>query len=153
MNDLPLHVDPSTDMYADDSTLCETGKTVEELNVKFNEDMVSVKKWCYNNQMAANGDSEKLLGVRIDKHLTWKEHVNQTAKKISGSIALLRRISAYLLHQTRITFYKTYIQTHIDYCNTVWGQSTCVPRIHILQKYGPQNNHGCPKPDPPSPPF
>ncbi len=29
MNDLPLHVDSSTDMYADDFTLCETGETVE----------------------------------------------------------------------------------------------------------------------------
>ena len=168
MNDLPLHVDSSTDMYADDSTLCETGETVDELNVKLNDDMVCVNKGCHDNQMAANGDktkvmlvttyqkeaklpkkeltvyydnkplksvdSEKLLGVKIDKHLTWKEHVNQTANKISRNIALLRRIKAYLPHQTRITFYKAYIQPHIDYCNTVWGQSTHVPRIHILQK-------------------
>ncbi len=49
MNDLQLHVDSSTDMYADDSTLCETVETVEELNIKLNEDMVSVKKWCHDN--------------------------------------------------------------------------------------------------------
>ncbi len=42
MNDLPLDVDSSTDMYADDSTLNETDETVEELNVKLNDDMVSV---------------------------------------------------------------------------------------------------------------
>ncbi len=49
VNDLPLHVDSSTDMYADDCTMCETRETVEELNVKLNEDMVSVKKWCHDN--------------------------------------------------------------------------------------------------------
>ncbi len=32
MNDLPLHVDSSIDMYADDSTLCETDETVDESN-------------------------------------------------------------------------------------------------------------------------
>ncbi len=122
MNDFPLHVDSSTDMYTDASTLCETGETVEELNVKLNKDMVSVKKQCHDNQMAANGDktkvilvttylteanlpvkeltvyhdknllksvdSDKRLGVKIDKHLTLKEHVNHTAKKISRNLAL-----------------------------------------------------------------
>ncbi len=56
------------------------------------------------------------------------------SKYICCNIALLRRIRKYLCHQTRITFYKSYIQPHIDYCNTVWGQSPHVNRIHILQK-------------------
>ncbi len=67
------------------------------------------------------------------KHITWKEHANQTVKKICRNIALLRGIRAYLPHQTRITFYKAYIQPHINYYNTLCGQSTHVPRIHILQ--------------------
>ncbi len=37
-------------------------------------------------------------------------------------------------YQTRITFSNAYIQPHIDYCNTIWEQSTHTPRIHILQK-------------------
>ncbi len=61
MNDLHLHVDSSTDIYADDSTLCETGETIQQLNVKLNEDMVSVKKWCHDNQTAANTDKTKVL--------------------------------------------------------------------------------------------
>ncbi len=64
MNDLPLHIDFCTDMYADDSTLCETDETVEEFkNVKLNEDMVSVKKWYHDNQMAGNGDKTKHILV------------------------------------------------------------------------------------------
>ena len=27
----------------------------------------------------------------------------------------------YLTIPQRVQFYKTYIQPHIDYCNTVWG--------------------------------
>jgi hypothetical protein len=156
------------DMYADDSTVSATGETVDELDIKLNEDMSHINDWCHDNQMAANTDktkammittyqkeaklpkkeltvyydnnklenvnSEKLLGVKVDKYLTWKEHVNKTAQTIGRNIALLRRIKEYLPHQTRITFYKAYIQSHIDYCSTIWGQSTHIPRIHILQK-------------------
>jgi ribonuclease P/MRP protein subunit RPP40 len=87
-----------------------------------------------NDTLLENVNAEKLLGVVIDKHLSWKDHINKTAKTISRNIALLRRIRKYLPHKTRITFYKSFIQPHVDYCNTIWGQSPHVSRIHILQK-------------------
>ncbi len=79
-------------------------------------------------------NSEKLLGVIIDKYLSWKHHLDKTAKILSKNIALLKRIHKYLPHQTRLTFYKTFIQPHIHYCSTIWGQSPHISRIHILQK-------------------
>ncbi len=39
MNDLPLYVESEPDMYTDHSTLCATGKTVEDLDLKLNNDM------------------------------------------------------------------------------------------------------------------
>ncbi len=51
MNDLLLHVDTSLDMYADDSTLGASGKTIEDLEVKLNSDMTKVNKWCKDNKM------------------------------------------------------------------------------------------------------
>ncbi len=44
-------------------TLCETGETVEEVNVKLNGDMLSVKRCCHDNQMAANGDKTEVILV------------------------------------------------------------------------------------------
>ncbi len=84
--------------------------------------------------MLENVNSEKLLGVIIDKHLSWKHHIDKTAKTLSKNIALLKRIRKYLPHQTRLTFYKTFIQPHIDFCSTIWGQSPHISCIHILQK-------------------
>ncbi len=84
--------------------------------------------------MLENVKSEKLLGVIIDKHLSWKHHIDKTAKTFSKSIALLKIICKYLPHQTRLTFYKTVIQPHIDYCSTIWGQSPHISCIYILQK-------------------
>ena len=168
MNDLPLHINSTLDMYADDSTIHVSAKTVEELEYVLNQELTNVQNWCQINRMAVNADktkvmlittyqketklptseinvsfngtklenvkSEKLLGVTIDKHLNWKDHINKTAKTVSKNIALLRRIRKYLPQQTRLTFYKAYIQSHLDYCSTIWGQSPSVTRLHILQK-------------------
>ena len=34
----------------------------------------------------------------------------------------------------RVIYYKCFLQPHIDYCCTVWGQSCHIIRIHKLQK-------------------
>ncbi len=94
----------------------------------------SVINFNFNDTLLDNVIAEKLLGVVIDKHLCWKDHINQIAKTISKSMALLRRFRKYLPYKTRITFYESFIQPHIDYCNTIWGQSSHVSCIHNLQK-------------------
>ncbi len=95
----------------------ETKLQTSEINVNF------------NNTMLENVNFEKFLGVIIDKHLSLKHHIDKTSK----IIALLKGIRKYLPHQNRLMFYKTFIQPHIDYCSTIWGQSPHIYRIHILQ--------------------
>ncbi|CAB4045925.1 Hypothetical predicted protein, partial [Paramuricea clavata] len=51
VNDLPLYANSNTDMYADDSTIHTSARTVEELNNKLTEDMTNVQAWCTNNNM------------------------------------------------------------------------------------------------------
>ena len=51
MNDMPLNVSASVDMYGDDSTITATGKTTEAIEEKLNNDLHEVyngmkkKKW------------------------------------------------------------------------------------------------------------
>jgi hypothetical protein len=40
--------------------------------------------------------SQKILGVIIDEHLTFKEHINKLSKNLSKKIGLLRKIRRYL---------------------------------------------------------
>ncbi len=71
MNDLPLHVESELDMYANDTTLCATGKTVEDLDLKLNNDMDCVNGWCNNNHMVGNGDKTKVMLISpIKKNLS-----------------------------------------------------------------------------------
>ncbi len=54
-------MDSSLDMYADDSTLGVTEKTVEDIENKLNSDMKTVDTWCESNRMATNCDKTKVI--------------------------------------------------------------------------------------------
>ena len=186
MNDMPLYVNSDADMYADDTTINVSSRTIEDLENKLNDDLRNVHNWCSINRMAVNAEktkvmmitpyqklphlpkqtldvkyndttlqnvsSEKLLGVYVDNRLSWKEHINQVAKKISKNIALLRQIRCYIPHASRITFYKCFIQPHLDYCNTIWGNGN-TKRILLLQKLALRIIEEVPRRTPSSPLF
>ncbi len=60
MNDLPLYIDSPLDMYADDSTIHVTGKTIEELESKLNIDLKHLQIWCQKNEIAVNAEKTKV---------------------------------------------------------------------------------------------
>ena len=62
----------------------------------------------------------KVLGVIIDQHLTWNQHIESLTKLISQKVHQLRKIKNYLNESGKKAFYFSHIQSHIDYCSTVW---------------------------------
>ena len=79
---------------------------------------------------------ERLLGLHINENLKWDDHVDKVKKKISTNLWLLSRIKTYIPFNTRILYYKAYIQPHLDFCNIVWGgtKSTNLIKLCRLQK-------------------
>lgn len=90
----------------------------------------------YNNDTLTMIESDKILGVHVDNNLTWTNHIDAIAKKVASNLWLLSKIKTYLSIENRIQFYKSYIQPHLDYCNTVWGSTSQrnLDRIYRLQK-------------------
>ena len=82
-------------------------------------------------------DNEKLLGVYIDPSLSFNKQVDHVCRSITSKLALLRRIKVYLPLSYRKLYYNAYILPCIDYCLTIWGNSSKnnLERIHKLQKY------------------
>ena len=54
INDLSLHVNTQTDIFADDTTLSSIGKSAQELNTSLSTALNLVKTWCTNNAMILN---------------------------------------------------------------------------------------------------
>ncbi len=65
MNDLPVYIDSPLDMYADDSTIHVTGKTIEELESKLNIDLQMYKSCAQKNRMSVNAENDKVMLVTI----------------------------------------------------------------------------------------
>ena len=69
-------------------------------------------------------EQEKLLGVFIDNNLSWSTHIENTLKKCNTLLYLLGRIKQYLSIPVRKIFFNAYILPHLDYCCTIWGNSS-----------------------------
>ena len=66
----------------------------------------------------------KYLGVLINDTLTWSDHVGLVCRKVNGCLNLLRRLSWFLPRSLLLTYLKSYILPHFDYCDVVWSSCT-----------------------------
>lgn len=65
-------------------------------------------------------DSQKLLGVTIDKHLSFDVQVEELCKKLSQRIAVLRKIRRFIPIEQRILYYNAMIKQVMLYGSTIW---------------------------------
>jgi hypothetical protein len=142
------------DIFADDTTLTASGLCAQELNHKLQTDLENVSLWCKQNAMLLNAqktkamyltsnntqtplkpihlqeqeiafsESEKLLGVFVDNKLKWQTQIEKTIKKCNSQLYLLLRIKQYLDLHSRKLFFNAYVLPHLDYCCTIWGNSS-----------------------------
>jgi len=97
---------------------------------------------CNSQNLSINGttisqvDTTKFLGVHIDEHLTWREHIRNISAKIAKNVGILQRISYVIPPSIRLKLYYSLVYPYLSYCNLIWA-STYKSRLHklvILQK-------------------
>ena len=99
-------------------------KLCQNITLKFGKKAISQRK------------SVKYLGLTIDEHINWKEHISNICKKVGRSIGIMYRLRKYMGPQLLVNIYYSLIYSHLIYGIEVWG-SACVTSIHkilILQK-------------------
>ena len=63
----------------------------------------------------------KFLGIRIDRKLDWKYHVDKVLTKIKQNMNILKLGKHFLNVHAKCIVYFTQIQSHISYGLAVWG--------------------------------
>ena len=66
-------------------------------------------------------DTASFLGLTIDCHLTWEEHCNKVANKISRNSSMINRVKHLLPSTSLKILYCSFIQPHLQYGAAVWG--------------------------------
>ena len=65
-------------------------------------------------------DCVKLLGVDIDRNLSFNSHITRICKKAGRHIQVLRRLSSILTSETKLLLFKSYVLSQFNFCSTVW---------------------------------
>ena len=91
-----------------------------------------------DNEVIANCDEVKYLGVFVDKQLRWRSHIEKVRKKCISALAVLYKIKGSLPSKLRYILYQSLVQPHLDYCAVVWAEccKDDVSKLEKVQKRG-----------------
>ena len=81
-------------------------------------------------------ESTKFLGVYVDQHMTWKDHIKSISSKIAKNTGIIARTAHILPPSIRLKLYYSLIYPYLAYCNLVWASTytTRLQRLITLQK-------------------
>ena len=132
--------------FADDTTLYACDMNLESVLSQLEDNAYTAISWFENNYMKLNqskchflasgstehlwikvgeekiweSQSEKLLGVIVDKDLTFETHLKTLCKKVNQKVSALARIAGILPFQKRHILLKTFIESQFSYCPLIW---------------------------------
>ena len=78
----------------------------------------------------------KFLGITVDQNLTWKNHVDDFAKKCSRtcSIGILYKVKQFLPESALLSLHYTLFLSHINYGITVWSSANSVVKNRLHKR-------------------
>ena len=133
--------------FADDTTFFACDKHLGSLNRSEHDSFLTIE-WFQNNYMKLNDEDkchllvggynhesiwakigyariwgsnkQKLLGVDIDRTLSFDEHISSLWKKAGRKLSVLARLSSYMTLTQRRVLMKSFIEAQFGYCPLVW---------------------------------
>ena len=78
-------------------------------------------------------DEFKLLGITIDHNLFFNKYVDRLQSSVNQKLYSIRKLF-YLSLNIKVQFFKTFIQTHLNYCSSlaIYFNKTLVNRIELF---------------------
>lgn len=90
-------------------------------NPKSELDNLDIK---YNNKNINLVESTKFLGLYIDSHLTWKNHVERVCSKVKSFAYALHMLAKVVNQKAVLAAYYAYVVSTLRYGLIFWGNST-----------------------------
>ena len=77
----------------------------------------------FNNIPVAQMNSQKHLGMQLDKKLNFEEHLNKLESKVNKTINIIRKLQYVVPRTTLLTIYKSFINPHVDYEDIIYDNN------------------------------
>ena len=75
----------------------------------------------------------EILGVTVDKKLTWNKHISNISSRAGQRLGALRRIASKLDASGRATSYKAQIRSVMEYASLCW-MSASATTLQLLDR-------------------
>jgi hypothetical protein len=164
INDLPDSTKHNCILFADDTTLVIKGTDINNFENEINTALRDIIEWLELNNLQINVDKTKFmlfksykskihhvvvkhnlqqveevtstvfLGMTLDTHCNWKEHVNTVCIKLNKFMFALWRIKRTVSFKSALLIYHGYIMSILRYGVIMWGNSVNVDRAFVAQK-------------------
>lgn len=164
INDLPKQINHSSTVFADDISIVIPCQNATDLNVLLQTTFDTLINWLNEHNLQINYSKTKLLqfkphqkrpleinysylsnkiecaktypllGINIDSNINWKDHIANISTKLSRFTYALHELKKYTDVKTALSAYYAYAHAWLQYGIVVWGNSTNVPNLFLLQK-------------------
>ena len=74
----------------------------------------------FNGTVVSKRNEHKHLGLLLDSSLSFKKHLNEKIIKAKKNLGIIKHLSIYLPRKTLDQMYKTFIRSHLDYCDIIY---------------------------------
>ena len=85
------------------------------------------------HEVIQNVEQHKLLGVIIDKHLSWDKQIDFVCLNISSRITLRKLLSKYIDSPNMKLYYNSYILPIMEYGCLILGRCTKANTVRLLK--------------------
>ena len=63
----------------------------------------------------------KSLGLIVDDTPTWSNHIDYICGKVKRGVGIIKKASKHQAKSSLLMLYRTSVETHLMYCNVIWG--------------------------------
>ena len=77
--------------------------------------------------------SIKYLGIYIDSHLSWHDHIDYVCDKVSKSINIMTKVKRYLGNKSLTSIYYSLIYPYLIYGCLLWGNNYDNPLSQLIR--------------------
>lgn len=164
INDLPKSINEACVLFADDISILTSCIDTHNLNNNLTDILNNIINWMtdhnldlnfaktkimqfrpyqkapldinfvYNNNRLESIDAATLLGLQLDSYLNWKSHIQKIKTKLSSFVYALRELRRATDANTALTAYFAYAYSWFRYGIILWGNSSMIEDLFILQK-------------------
>ena len=101
----------------------DISKQAQEVTFSHKRSVSSHPPLTFNNIPVAQTNSQKHLGMQLDKKLNFEEQLKKVESNVNKTIGIIRKLQNVLPRSALLTIYKSFIRPHLDYGDIIYDKA------------------------------